>query len=83
MAIGYTFERQHPPSGAELEQARVSPDLLNVVVIGLAACHFVAAFVALICWPTRPLVWVATVAQLPCTLCATFLAGMDINGTWL
>jgi hypothetical protein len=82
MAIGFTFERGHPPGEADLAQAWVQPDVLNVVVIGLALCHLTSAFVAVAYWSTRVWVWVATAAQLLCTLCATFLSGMAVNGTW-
>src|SRR5262245_25047026 len=80
-AIGLAFQREHPPSPAELERAWVHPDVLSYAVGGLMLGHVVAGGVALVRWPHRGWVWAATAAQLACSLCASFLAAMAVQGT--
>ncbi|MBX7104114.1 MAG: hypothetical protein K1X57_08525 [Gemmataceae bacterium] len=83
LAIGLTFERGQVPEEADLAAVWMRPDTLSYIVGGLALGHAVGAALALARWPARSWVWLATMAQLACTLYAAPLAVMAVRGTWL
>ena len=81
--IGQTYFRAYPPTDAELAAAAIQPDVLSRWIRGLALTHVVAGTLAVTYWHTRWPVWVATVAQVACTLYAWFLSVMAVQGLWM
>jgi hypothetical protein len=78
-AVGFVFERGHPPSREELAQAWVSPGFLNALVIWLLLAHLVAAIMAVSHW-RRIAVLAATFLQVMASLLGALVASLAVRG---
>jgi hypothetical protein len=80
--IGWAFERGHPPDAEALEHALVHLKTLVAVIYTLLIAHVLGGVVGILYWQ-RLSVLLTTAVQVGCSLVASFLALMAVQGEWL